>query len=65
MATNGMRGIGGKAILRWSVVDGRRRRCRRNAKPGRANIQVVGVGISVGASTANAALVDCNENGGG
>jgi hypothetical protein len=36
-----------------------------NAKPGRANIQVVGVGISVGASTANAALVVCNENGGG
>jgi hypothetical protein len=36
-----------------------------NAKPGRANIQVVGVGISMGASTANAALIVCNENGGG
>jgi hypothetical protein len=61
-----MREIRGKAILRRVVVDGRRR-CRRNVEPSRANIQVVGMDVSVGVpSTSNdATLVACNENGGG
>jgi hypothetical protein len=66
VATKGMREIRGKAILRRVVVDGRRR-CRRDVKPSRANIQVVGMDVSVGVpSTSNdATLVACNENGGG